>query len=87
MNVTKRRWMLVAALAAAAPLGAAVIDPFESLSGWSTFADTGSTVTLSAVTGVAGNALQMNYDMTAGSFVGITRTYSSRNYAATGANA
>ncbi len=79
--------MLVAALAAAAPLGAAVIDPFESLSGWSTFADTGSTVTLSAVTGVAGNALQMNYDMTAGSFVGITRTYSSRNYAATGANA
>lgn len=80
--------MLLAALAgAAAPLGAAVIDPFESLSGWSTFADTGSTVTLSAVAGVAGNALQMNYDLTAGSFVGITRAYSSRNYAASGANA
>lgn len=79
--------LMAALLLAVAPARAGVIDTFESLNGWSTFADTGSTVTLSAVTGVSGNALQMNYDLTAGAFAGITRAYSARDYAASGANA
>ncbi len=84
------RGILAAAVFAggfSASASAAIIEAFEGVAGFSTFADTGSTVTLSNVPGLSGNALQLTYDMSVGSYAGVTRSYGAQDYAATGANA
>ncbi len=70
-TVLCRRSLLFAAVLAASSLHAGVLHDFENVPNLTTFAVDGSTVVPSGAVGLAGNALQLTYDLTGGSFAGI----------------
>lgn len=72
-------------LFAAAPLPAAVIDSFETVAGWDTGVDATATLALSTVTGVSGNAIRGDYDLTGGNYVILRKDLAARDFS--GANA
>jgi hypothetical protein len=82
------RWAVLGAMVGAViPVRAALIDGMENATGWSTFADTGSSLLVSTVTGDSGNALQMTYDITLGNWAAAVKSYSSQDFTSLGANA
>lgn len=82
------RWaVLGAVLGGAVPVRSSVIDGMENATGWATFADTGSSLAVSTVTGDSGNALQMTYDITSGNWAAAVKSFSSQDFTVLGANA
>lgn len=78
----------LAVLCAAIPLRATVLENFESTTSWTFVWDFGSSLDVSTVTGVSGNALELEYSLRNGSGVGLIKNgFGSLDVNALGSNA